>query len=104
MCLCINVYVPVYMCVRACESPRLMSGVFLDHFQAYSLMQDFSVEPELVDKASQASKVPLRLSSLPSKHWDCRWAAVPTQNFAWSIRIRTPVLMLAACRVGTFDI
>lgn len=61
ICVCVCVYMCMCLCtcVRACESPKLMPGVFLDHFQAYSLRQEFAVEPELVDKASQAKKVAL---------------------------------------------
>lgn len=32
---------------------------------------------------------------MPSKPWDCRWAAMPSQHFARGIR------MLAACMVDT---
>lgn len=72
----------------------LTSGVILDSSPPYSVKQFSQLEPELPSTLSLASRLALGIPSLPSEHWNCGLAAMPTGIYVGS---GTQNLILLLC-------
>lgn len=87
-CVCAHICVGTYvcrwicMCVLMCGGLRLVSGVILHHCLPYPSRQSLSIElrAHRRDQSIQpaCSGDP---PTPPSKCWNYRWAAIPTQHF-----------------------